>query len=55
MVITDNEISDDQKEISAPKSLWNRPGVDGKCVDVHLMVTSSFSSYPTIMFRNLSL
>ncbi|XP_058743130.1 la-related protein 1A [Vicia villosa] len=48
MVIADSEISEDQKEISAPKSPWKRPsGVDGKSVDVPVMVIGT-KSWPAL-------
>lgn len=48
MVIADSEISEDQKEISAPKSPWKRPsGVDGKTVDVPVMVIGT-KSWPAL-------
>lgn len=38
MVIAENEIGEDQKEIGAPKSPWKTPTVDGKGGDVSVMM-----------------
>lgn len=44
MVIADNEIGEDQKEISGPKSPWKRPSVD---VDVPVMMVGT-KSWPAL-------
>jgi la-related protein 1 len=47
MVIADNEIGEDQKEINAPKSPWKRPSLDGKSVDVPVLVVGT-KSWPAL-------
>jgi len=47
MVIADNEVVEDQKEMNAPKSPWKRPSVDGKSVDVPVLVVGT-KSWPAL-------
>ncbi|CAJ2653844.1 unnamed protein product [Trifolium pratense] len=47
MVIADNEIGEDQKEINAPKSPWKRPSLDGKSVDVPVLMVGT-KSWPAL-------
>ncbi|XP_061352302.1 la-related protein 1A isoform X2 [Gastrolobium bilobum] len=46
MVTVENEIGEDQKEVSAPKSPWKTPIVDGNGVDVSVMMGTE--SWPAL-------
>lgn len=46
MVTADNEIGEDQKEVSPPKSPWKTPMVDGNGADVPVMMGTE--SWPAL-------
>lgn len=46
MVIAENEISEDQKEVNGPKSPWKSPVVDGNGTDVTVMMGTE--SWPAL-------
>lgn len=46
MVIAESEIGEDQKEVSAPKSPWKTPVVDGNGSDVSVMMGTE--SWPAL-------